>query len=103
MLVNEWSSEGPEPLDQATLKKYLTYARNNVRPALHDVDTEKVRNRCKDYWQLSHSDRYRLLALPLLLYLVLDRLPVRRPTRPVRRHRRRAHSRPSHGVRNANV
>lgn len=34
--------EGPQPLDQAMLRKYITYARANVRPILHDIDREKV-------------------------------------------------------------
>jgi DNA replication licensing factor MCM2 len=34
--------EGPQPLDQAMLRKYITYARANVRPILHDLDREKV-------------------------------------------------------------
>ena len=33
----------PQPLDQAMLKKYITYARAFVKPFLHDVDSEKVR------------------------------------------------------------
>ena len=32
----------PQPLDQAMLKKYITYARAFVKPVLHDVDSEKV-------------------------------------------------------------
>jgi hypothetical protein len=35
--------DGPEPLDQAMLRKYITYARANVKPILHDLDVEKVR------------------------------------------------------------
>ena len=34
--------DGPHPLDQAMLRKYITYARANVRPILHDLDREKV-------------------------------------------------------------
>jgi DNA replication licensing factor MCM2 len=34
--------EGPLPLDQAMLRKYIAYARANVRPILHDIDREKV-------------------------------------------------------------
>lgn len=30
------------PLDQDILKKYIAYARANVKPALHDVDSEKI-------------------------------------------------------------
>ena len=30
------------PLDQATLKKYISYARVFVKPILHEVDVEKV-------------------------------------------------------------
>lgn len=35
--------DGPQPLDQAMLRKYIAYARANVKPILHDLDTEKVR------------------------------------------------------------
>jgi DNA replicative helicase MCM subunit Mcm2 (Cdc46/Mcm family) len=31
-----------ELIDQALLKKYIAYARSNVKPVLHDVDSEKV-------------------------------------------------------------
>ncbi len=34
--------EGPEALDQDTLKKYLTYSRAYCRPILHNVDLEKI-------------------------------------------------------------
>lgn len=34
--------DGPAPLDQAMLRKYIAYARSNVKPILHDLDTEKV-------------------------------------------------------------
>lgn len=34
--------DGPQPLDQAMLRKYIAYARANVKPILHDLDTEKV-------------------------------------------------------------
>jgi DNA replication licensing factor MCM2 len=39
-----WDSggDGPPALDQATLKKYIMYARANVRPELHDIDREKI-------------------------------------------------------------
>ena len=33
---------GVQPLDQAILKKYITYARNFVKPVLHNVDSEKI-------------------------------------------------------------
>ena len=39
---HNWNVEGPQPLDQVTLKQYLTYARSAVRPSLHAVDMEKV-------------------------------------------------------------
>ena len=35
--------DGPEPLDQAMLRKYISYARTHVKPILHDLDTEKVK------------------------------------------------------------
>ena len=35
--------DGPEPLDQATLRKYIAYARTHVKPILHDIDSEKVK------------------------------------------------------------
>ena len=31
-----------QPLDQDILKKYIAYARANIKPALHDVDSEKI-------------------------------------------------------------
>lgn len=34
--------DGPQPLDQAMLRKYISYARSFVKPILHDLDTEKV-------------------------------------------------------------
>ena len=34
--------EGPQPLDQKVLKKYITYARAFCKPVLHDVDSEKI-------------------------------------------------------------
>jgi DNA replication licensing factor MCM2 len=34
--------EGPQPLDQAMLKKYLTYSRAFVKPILQAVDVEKI-------------------------------------------------------------
>ena len=33
---------GPEPLDQATLKKYILYAKSMVKPSLLDIDKAKV-------------------------------------------------------------
>lgn len=39
---NEEEDDGPKPLDQETLKKYIAYARAYVRPVVHDVDSEKV-------------------------------------------------------------
>ena len=40
--------DGPEPIDQALLKKYIIYARSHVRPVLRHVDTEKVSRRVHD-------------------------------------------------------
>ena len=34
--------DGPEPLNQDLLKKYIMYARAFVKPILHNIDTEKV-------------------------------------------------------------
>jgi len=34
--------DGPKPLEQAMLRKYIAYARGNVKPILHDLDTEKI-------------------------------------------------------------
>eukprot|EP01031_Cornospumella_fuschlensis_P031068 gene31068-37548_t len=31
-----------QPIDQGLLKKYIAYARANVKPVLHDVDSEKI-------------------------------------------------------------
>lgn len=36
-------ADGIRPIDQKILKKYISYAKTSVRPALHDVDREKVR------------------------------------------------------------
>ncbi len=36
------ASDGPEPIEQDLLKKYIAYARTQVKPVLHDVDSEKV-------------------------------------------------------------
>lgn len=39
--------EGPQPIDQDLLKKYIIYARATVKPALRQLDTEKVpKNTC---------------------------------------------------------
>jgi hypothetical protein len=37
------ATEGPQPIDQALLKKYLLYSRAFVKPVLQAVDSEKVR------------------------------------------------------------
>ena len=34
--------DGPQPLDQQLLRKYVSYARASVKPVLHDVDSEKI-------------------------------------------------------------
>lgn len=34
--------DGPQPLDQKILKKYITYARAFCKPVLHDLDSEKI-------------------------------------------------------------
>jgi DNA replication licensing factor MCM2 len=39
---NLGESDGPQPIDQVLLKKYIAYARSHCRPALRQVDTEKV-------------------------------------------------------------
>jgi DNA replication licensing factor MCM2 len=39
---NPGDDEGPQPIDQVLLKKYIAYARSHCRPALRQVDTEKV-------------------------------------------------------------
>lgn len=36
------AEEGPQPIDQVLLKKYIIYARAAVKPALRQLDTEKV-------------------------------------------------------------
>jgi len=42
--------DGPEPLDQAMLKKYIMYAKAYVKPVLHEIDAEKVSNSsCLDH------------------------------------------------------
>jgi DNA replication licensing factor MCM2 len=33
---------GPQPLEQDVLRKYITYARANVKPVLQDIDSEKI-------------------------------------------------------------
>jgi len=35
--------DGPQPLDQGMLRKYIAYARANVKPILDNLDKEKVR------------------------------------------------------------
>lgn len=42
--LGSFQDDGPQPLDQAMLRKYIAYARGNIKPVLHDLDTEKVRN-----------------------------------------------------------
>jgi hypothetical protein len=37
---NEWHDA--EPLDQEILKKYIIYAKQYVKPVLHNLDQEKV-------------------------------------------------------------
>lgn len=39
---NGFSEDGPDPIDQAMLKKYIMYAKSFVKPVLHDVDSEKI-------------------------------------------------------------
>lgn len=34
--------DGIKPLDQETLKKYISYSRAFCRPVIHEVDSEKV-------------------------------------------------------------
>lgn len=34
--------DGPPPIEQKLLKKYITYAKTCIRPVLHNVDSEKV-------------------------------------------------------------
>jgi DNA replicative helicase MCM subunit Mcm2 (Cdc46/Mcm family) len=36
------NDDGPQALDQQTLKKYIQYARSFVRPIIHNVDSEKI-------------------------------------------------------------
>lgn len=36
--------DGPEPLSQEMLKKYITYAKAYVKPVMHDADSEKIAN-----------------------------------------------------------
>jgi DNA replication licensing factor MCM2 len=38
-----FQEDGPAPLEQAMLKKYIMYAKSFVKPILHNVDSEKVR------------------------------------------------------------
>jgi DNA replication licensing factor MCM2 len=40
--LGQMVDDGPEPLSQDLLKKYIMYARAYVKPILHDIDTEKV-------------------------------------------------------------
>lgn len=35
-------ADGPAPIEQDMLKKYITYARTHIKPVLHNVDREKV-------------------------------------------------------------
>lgn len=39
---NGFLEDGPDPIDQAMLKKYIMYAKSFVKPVLHDVDSEKI-------------------------------------------------------------
>lgn len=39
---HQQQDDGPEPIDQQILKKYITYAKTFVHPVFHDVDTEKI-------------------------------------------------------------
>jgi DNA replication licensing factor MCM2 len=34
--------DGPQPLEQQLLRKFISYARASVKPVLHDVDSEKI-------------------------------------------------------------
>ena len=43
----------PEPLDQETLKKYISYAKTYCKPVLHNIDTAKVENLYADMRQQS--------------------------------------------------
>jgi DNA replication licensing factor MCM2 len=36
------SSDGPPVIEQELLKKYIAFARSQVKPILHDVDSEKI-------------------------------------------------------------
>ena len=38
----EEEQDGPQPLEQQLLRKYISYARASVKPVLHDVDSEKI-------------------------------------------------------------
>ena len=40
--VNTLDRDGPQPIDQKTLKQYIMYARAHTRPVLHALDSEKV-------------------------------------------------------------
>lgn len=35
-------ADGPPPLEQDLLRKYITYARANVKPVLQEIDSEKI-------------------------------------------------------------
>lgn len=50
---NAFHDDGPEPLSQEMLKKYIMYAKAYVKPILHDVDTEKVASLYADLRQQS--------------------------------------------------
>lgn len=39
---NSRVEDGPLPLDQDMLRKYITYARANVKPVLQEIDSEKI-------------------------------------------------------------
>lgn len=40
--TQDGDADSIQPLDQDILKKYIAYARANIKPALHDVDSEKI-------------------------------------------------------------
>lgn len=54
-MMQDDGDEGPSPLDQDTLKKYITFARASCKPILHNVDLEKIASLYADLRKQSAS------------------------------------------------
>lgn len=54
-MMQDDAEEGPQALDQDTLKKYITFARASCKPILHNVDLEKIASLYADLRKQSAS------------------------------------------------